>query len=140
MSEYTPTTETLGHGSIKLTYYPSSDRIGVEQTGVNSVMDSWELVRFVRELGLLAAHDAEVRAGVVAEEPEWEVGVSYSTPTGPSVDGYRMRSYIKVESVEKAREFAALVDRPMIQKRTKAVPAGEWVSVPVKQEGAETDA
>lgn len=85
----------------------------------------------------LAAHDAEVRAGVVVEEPEWEYGVSYSTPSGPSVDGYRMRSYMKVESVEKAREFAALVDRPMIQKRTKAVPAGEWVSVPVKQEGAE---
>lgn len=98
MAEYTPTTETFGHGSITLTYYPSSDRIGVEQIGVNSVMDSWELVRFVRELGLLAAHDAEVRshaeavvavsayddgyttgeaagrAGVVAEEPDWEYG------------------------------------------------------------------
>jgi hypothetical protein len=84
----------------------------------------------------LEAADALIAAGVVAEEPEWEYGVSYSTPSGPSIDGYRIRSYMKVESVEKAQEFAALVQRPMIQKRTKAVPAGEWVSVPVKQEGA----
>lgn len=87
---------------------------------------------------LLEAIEADrVRAGVVAEESEWEVGVSYSTPSAPSIDGYRMRSYMKVDSVEKAQEFAALVERPMIQKRTKAVPAGEWVSVPVKQEGAD---
>lgn len=90
--------------------------------------------RHAMTMQLLEAIEAD-RAGVVAEEPEWEIGVSYSTPTGPSIDGYRIRSYMKVESVEKAQEFAALVERPMIQKRTKAVPAGEWVPVPVRQEG-----
>ncbi|WP_431785361.1 hypothetical protein [Microbacterium maritypicum] len=158
MSEYTPTTEEMR------AFYTAERLDGPHLGGfppptveqAESEFNAW-----------LAAHDAEVRdrmaehaaertnelstrlaaatrelaearAQVVAEEPEWEYGVSYSTPTGPSIDGYRVRSYMKARSVEKAQEFAALVDRPMIQKRTKAVPAGEWVSVPVEQEGAET--
>ncbi|MDH5134044.1 MULTISPECIES: hypothetical protein [unclassified Microbacterium] len=115
MTDYTPTTEEVKSAALSYSAIMSE-----------ADWDSW-----------LAAHDAEVRAGAVAEEPEWEVGVSYSTPSAPSIDGYRLRSYMKVDSVDKAQEFAALVERPMIQKRTKAVPAGEWVSVPVKQEGAD---
>lgn len=126
--EFTPTTE-----QVRSTYAHDPEAEYRDPVGFPS-MQRENLRAFDR---WLAAHDAEVQAQVVAEEPEWEVGVSYSTPSGPSIDGYRMRSYMKVESVEKAQEFAALVERPMIQKRTKAVPAGEWVSVPVKQEGAE---
>lgn len=130
MSEYTPTTDEMR------AFYTAERLDGPHLGGFPLPTVEQAETEFDR---WLAAHDAEVRAGVVAEEPEWEVGVSYSTPSGPSIDGYRMRSYMKVESVEKAQEFAALVERPMIQKRTKAVPAGEWVSVPVNQEGAETD-
>jgi hypothetical protein len=76
-----------------------------------------------------ATHDAEVRAGVVAEEPEWEYGISYAAGN---------------------EEFEGQ-DLPTIQRRVKYIrrqkgyysasvhavrrrPAGD--SSPVKQEGA----
>ena len=62
MAEYTPTERTYGHGSITLTHYPSSGRVGVVQRGTNAVMDEYELMQFLRESGLLAAHDEQVRA------------------------------------------------------------------------------
>lgn len=140
MSDTTPATETFGHGSIKLTYYPSSDRIGVEQTGVNSVMDSWELVRFVRELGLLAAHDAEVRAGVAAEEPEWEYGYTskWGTIAASSQADAESRAADHTRGIAEARESGDLTYHGKLMKRIAASKPGEWV--PVKQEGAETDA
>jgi len=157
MSEYTPTTEEVRNGFSRSRQMPQ-----FQSPALQSDFDRWlaahdaEVRAVERERAALHAEEgyryeencddiakrirsgepAEIsaRPGVVAEEPEWEIGVSYSTPSGPSIDGYRIRSYMKVESVEKAREFAALVERPMIQKRTKAVPAGEWVRVPVDQE------
>lgn len=79
--------------------------------------------------------DAEVRAGVVAEEPEWEFGVrlharhlitgtntaAFTPPTTPH------------PTMERAIEMARLNHgyRPTFHRRRKA---GPWV--PVKQEGA----
>ncbi|TSD68114.1 hypothetical protein [Aeromicrobium piscarium] len=60
--EYTPTERTYGHGSITLTHYPSSGRVGVVQRGTNAVMDVYELMQFLRESGVLAAHDEQIRA------------------------------------------------------------------------------
>lgn len=125
MTGYTPTTEEVREAIAEWVWSRRMFRPEFEASDGREA-DRW-----------LAAHDAEMRANVVAEEPELEVGVSYSTDTGPSIDGYRLRRYMQVESVEKARAFAALVERPIIQKRTKAVPAGEWVRVPVEQ-GDET--
>ncbi len=96
-TEYTPTTGTFGHGCIVLTHYPSSQRVGVVQTGQNAVMDSWELVEFVREAGLLAAHDREIAAH--AHDVGYRQGVrdvSGEEYTGPIVSQYR--------TVEEARE------------------------------------
>jgi hypothetical protein len=45
-----PFTRTFGHGSIKLTAYPSSGRVGVETSGTNPVMDWWELEDFLGEM------------------------------------------------------------------------------------------
>lgn len=59
MSEYTPTTKDVREVWIyaqDITHDEGEDFHGAE-------FDRW-----------LAAHDAEVRAGVVAEEPEWEYG------------------------------------------------------------------
>lgn len=68
MSDYTPRTRTYGHGSITLTHYPSSQRIAVDQTGENAVMDASDLYRFMEEVGLLA----EVERA--AAEKAWDRG------------------------------------------------------------------
>ncbi len=47
-----PITATYGHGSIKLTAYPSSRRIRVEATADNSVMDWSDLLEFADRLWL----------------------------------------------------------------------------------------
>ena len=79
----------------------------------------------------LAAHDAEVRAQVVAEEPEWEYGIS-SGHGSENYVGTRESVDARVRSFEKAG--APLRDGEQIVRRRKV---GLWV--PVKQEGAETD-
>ena len=78
----------------------------------------------------LAAHDAEVQAQVVAEEPEerWQ----YGAQNPDDADG---------KIIAWSRGFTKrLVERQghRLFRRTPGVPAGPWV--PVKQEGAETDA
>lgn len=66
--------------------------------------------RFAFEIDRIeAAHDAEVRAGVVTEEPEWEYGVA--GPTGRMVNN---------------GDYT-------IQQTHRRRKAGPWV--PVKQEG-----
>jgi len=45
-----PITATYGHGSIKLTAYPSSGRVRVESSAANSVMDWWELFEFADQM------------------------------------------------------------------------------------------
>ena len=46
------TERTYGHGSITLTHYRSSGRIGVVQRGENSVMDVTDLLMFLQDSGL----------------------------------------------------------------------------------------
>ena len=81
------------------------------------------------------ADRAGARAGVVAEEPEWEYRIAvdgeHEWPFGPHDE----------EQGETLEEILAALGgqcgEPMcgeIERRTKAVPAGPWV--PVKQEGA----
>ena len=120
MSEYTPTTEDVRFAMAGL-------RMSAERFVTRDSFDRW-----------LAAHDAEVRAdeaaqwaqavidsgkqgerigaaraGVVAEEPEWEYGVKFDDLPG--------------------RVFDRLPGDPRAtHRRRKADP---WV--PVKQEGAE---
>lgn len=68
VSEYTPRTTTFGHGSIALTHYPSSERVGVVQVGSNAVMDASEFVEFAASTGMLSEHDRQVA------ERAWDEG------------------------------------------------------------------
>ncbi|RBO72824.1 hypothetical protein [Microbacterium sp. H6] len=86
----------------------------------------------------LAAHDAEVRAGVVAEEPEWEYGWRSLWPDG---EEYEWQALPNREAAEEAirihQDFEDNTDQIggrlefTLWKRTKS-KAGPWV--PVKQE------
>ncbi|QMU97828.1 hypothetical protein FVO59_11885 [Microbacterium esteraromaticum] len=71
MTEYTPTTENVrsvhAHGGA-----------GQVTERRRAMFDRW-----------LAAHDAEVRAGVVPEEPEWE----YMTPRGFGYTEIKVANY-----------------------------------------------
>lgn len=81
----------------------------------------------------LAAHDAEVQAQVVAEEPEWEYGWAWADEVDSgTVHGYHTSSTAdeRAELSKYRSEFIA----PVVDMRRKVTP---WV--PVKQEGAETD-
>lgn len=104
MSEYTPTTEEVARD-----YSAAWD----EDADLHEEDRARALARFYR---WLAAHDAEVRAGVVTEEPEWAAGVEYGYVDFehgliPLVTGY--------EGITHAR----------------LVRYGPWV--PVKQQGAD---
>lgn len=130
MSEYTPDTER-----IRLVFRMGGSDADARLTR-EDVFDRW-----------LAAHDAEVRAdeaaqwaqavidsgkqgerigaaraGVVAEEPEWEYAYE--------VDGYWDDSEFVVEGYRRVGELSAHA----LARRRKA---GPWV--PVKQEGADDD-
>lgn len=111
MSEYTPTTKDVREVWIyaqDITHDEGEDFHGAE-------FDRW-----------LAAHDAEVQAQVVAEEPEW--GIAHVATPGS----------VWPLSEDGARETAAIEPGQwIIYSRPKTV-THEWV--PVKQEGAETDA
>ncbi len=121
MSDYTPTMERLRADYLRM----RAERFGF----TDLYAAEWDRA--------LAAHDAEVRAGVVTEEPEWEYRVrlhpdieykpnenraTYTPPTTPHT------------SLERAQEMAGLNPRyrATYHRRRKA---GPWV--PVKQEGAE---
>lgn len=98
MNNYTPTTEQVRRNYVEGMNAFYGDR-GEED--YREQFDRW-----------LAAHDAEVRAGFVAEEPEWEYGVTHVELPG-TVFGWLPG------------------DRPVTHRRRKA---GPWV--PVKQGGA----
>lgn len=104
MSEYTPST-----GEVRRRYAYARAAGSKNQSSV-AEFDRW-----------LAAHDAEVRASVVAEGPEWEYG-----------NEQLMHSHVEVfpassEAVAKAQAWLWPVRR-----RRKA---GPWVPVPVEQGG-----
>lgn len=73
--------------------------------------------------------EAEVRAGVVAEEPEWEYGVEHV-----QVDGWVDRE-LHLNLAEAEEDYRTCGMNCTLMRRRKA---GPWL--PVKQEGAETDA
>ena len=78
----------------------------------------------------LAAHDAEVQAQVVAEEPEerWQYGAQNPDDADGKIIAWSRGFTKRLVEQQGHRLF----------RRTPGVPAGPWV--PVKQEGAETDA
>lgn len=104
MSEYTPTTAEIRRALLSVAS-PTTEEF-----------DRW-----------LAAHDAEVRASVVTEEPEWEYGV---------------KPYPGEDDVYPAGETAARLmarrgseDGYQLMRRTKTISAGPWVLV---EQGDET--
>ena len=82
-------------------------------------------------LEALAAHDAEVRAGVVTEESEWEYGVRVTGDNEPFTDHY---DSLDAMSEEFDGRVVWNVDEEIVRRRK----AGPWV--PAKQEAAEADA
>lgn len=115
MSEYTPTTDEVRD------YIRAADRVTAHMFSAESpdaveAFDLW-----------LSAHDAEVRAGVVAEEPEWEYGVRH-----------RLASSVTKKANLKAAELCAQVitESSGIEiEAVQRVAAGPWV--PVKQGSAD---
>lgn len=90
------------------------------------------------------AHLADALRGLIAlaEEsraPQYEYEVTYSSASAPSIDGYRMRmSSGMLPSLAAAMEWVGFSVNPMVHRRTKAVPAGEWERVEIDQEGTES--
>lgn len=124
--EYTPTTEEVRD------YIRTADRVTAHMfaAGADSVeaFDRW-----------LAAHDAEVRAGVVAEEPEWEVGYQLTQDDGASIGtGWPYPTVEEAARDGHRRATETNEDYPMYPRVHSVVvrrrKAGPWV--PVKQEGA----
>ena len=106
MSDYTPTTEEVRAAIAAFTVMPPNAR------AVNpALFDRW-----------LAAHDAEVRAGVVAEEPEWEYGIRADGDDEPYTDHSDDPDWLCDQITPEPGDA--------IVRRRKA---GPWV--PVKQEG-----
>lgn len=124
MSDYTPTTET-----VRERFADGFPRAGYIQALED--FDRW-----------LAAHDAEVRAGVVAEEPEWEYGWKSHFPNGEEYEWLACESRRDAEQQIRSAQAAETVsgyegDERLtysLWKRTKSRP-GPWVRV--KQEGAD---
>ncbi|WP_136043325.1 MULTISPECIES: hypothetical protein [unclassified Microbacterium] len=115
MSEYTPTISELREAWLSAEF---------EERDATTSDDDLR-AEFDRAL---AAHDAEMRAGVVAEEPEWEYAVAREE--WPRTPVYRRRD------LEAAEAF--LLNPPLGEKRhgwllIKQAKAGPWVLV--KQEG-----
>ncbi len=79
----------------------------------------------------LEAADALIAAGVVTEEPEWEYGVRATGDNEPYTDHY---DSLDAMSEEFDGRVFWNVDEEIVRRRK----AGPWV--PVKPEGAETDA
>ncbi|WP_312672852.1 hypothetical protein [Microbacterium sp.] len=108
MSVYTPTTEEVRD------YIRAADRVTAHMFAGSAdsveAFDRW-----------LAAHDADVRAGVVAEEPEWEYGIR-DTAGDEMIAGPQSTT----------EGLVPLFAGEVLERRRKA---GPWV--PVKQEGAE---
>lgn len=107
MTERTPKMSTIRHAWAKGHPFPLTT--DVEE-------------RYAEFDRALAAHDAEVRAGAVAEEPEWEYGTRCPMPecTEP---------HLLDESDAPPQPEESLWRRT----RERHVPPGEWA--PVKREG-----
>lgn len=97
---------------------------------MDEIRDRWGKLPHLRDEfdRALAAHDAEVRAGVVTEEAEWEYGVRATGDNEPFTDHY---DSLDAMSEEFDGRVVWNVDEEIVRRRK----AGPWV--PVKQEGAE---
>ncbi len=125
MTEYTPTTEELRQQYKALA---QSRLLGVTYTSAlrarGAEFDRW-----------LAAHDAEVRAGVVAEEPEWEYGSAIREVDGDTWDHeFFTRTPITADQLREWNEEHAIGNDSgsiVIAVRQSIPRVEEWV--PVKQ-------
>lgn len=78
----------------------------------------------------LAEHDEEVRAGFVAEEPEWEYGISYA-PGNEEFEGQDLATIQRrVKYIRRTNGYYSGSVHAV-----RRIRAGD--SVPVKQEGGE---
>lgn len=114
MSDYTPTTEEVRE------FIEAADRVIAGMVAGSSAVEAFDRWQ--------AAHDAEVRAGVVAEEPEWE----YGWHTGSTVSLIGRREQIDEWLMVRGWKLGEGDWGSRIMQRTAA---GPWV--PVKQEGAD---
>ena len=116
MSEFTPTTEQVRSAYAHDPEAEYRDPVGFPAMQRENLraFDRW-----------LAAHDAEVRGGVVSEEPEWEYGVAPSA----SLD------QVWPISEEGARATVRAEPGAWVALRRQRVVLPPWV--PVKQEGTE---
>ena len=115
MTDYTPTTERIREFYVRQRFQ-SEIYAGRPAPGI------WE--RYAEFDRWLAAHDAEVRAGVVAEEPEWEYGIRADGDDEPYTDYSDDPDWLCDQITPEPGDA--------IIRRRKA---GPWV--PVKQEGAD---
>lgn len=91
-SSATPTIEAV-RATYATDYYMTDVRGGVTAEERAAAFDRW-----------LAAHDAEVRAGVVAEEPEWEYAydsIADAEAERPSVRRRKAGPWVPVKQEEK---------------------------------------
>ena len=122
MSEYTPTTDEVRD------YIRAADRVTAHMFSAASpdaveAFDRW-----------LAAHDAEVRAGVVAEEPEWEYGYRPTyAPMHPEHAGEPMPEIWPTNRTPD--DFLPGMGGAYQRTKKRVTPAGPWA--PVKQEGTD---
>jgi hypothetical protein len=74
----------------------------------------------------LAAHDAEVRAGVVTEEPEWEYGVRRRN----GVDEYGSEHWARWHVGRHGQDG----ERQWVVRRRPGTAPGEWERAPSERE------
>lgn len=110
MSEYTPTTEAIIFAYTENKYAAQ----GIDYGAAEEAVAREEVMTW------LDAHDAEVRDGVVAEEPGWEYGTEYDIDANESV-------FTATHSEEMARKWVAESphDTGLVRRRK----AGPWVPV-----------
>lgn len=130
MSEYTPTTKEVRENYARSLIWPAQ-----ADPARAAFFDRW-----------LAAHDAEVRAGVqgsaklsensagvVTEEPEWEYGYTskWGTIAASSRADAESRAADHARGIAEHRESGDLTYHGKVVMRIAASKPGEWV--PVKQ-------
>lgn len=133
MAERTPTTETIRNNYSSPWHETSEFTSEKAREEFNRWLAAHDAE--VRAQTLVQARTiAEVRAGVLAEEPEWEYGVTtkWGMHAHPYLEGAeRYAADVRAE-IERGRASGDLTFHGRVMKRTKA-KAGPWV--PVKQEG-----
>lgn len=108
VSEYTPTEARICidfcNAAIKR---PAPDGSLMSMEEADAAFSRW-----------LAAHDAEVRAGVVAEEPEWEYGTRCPMP-----------ECTEPHSLDEGDAPPGPAESLWRRTRERTIPAGEWEQV-----------